>query len=418
MQRRNFLKHTAGAGALGLLINSPISALPSSSKAPDDRQYWVSLLTKIADPVLTNLAAGTLKKNMPVECKPGQEASRRQVTYLEALGRLLSGMAPWLEATGVNGEEEALRAKYAALARKAMAMAVDPSSPDFMNFTQGGQPLVDAAFLGHALLRAPRELWELLEAPAKTQLANALKSSRVIRPYYNNWILFSAMVEAALQKLTGEGDMVRIELALRQVEGWYLGDGVFGDGPEFHWDYYNSYVIQPFLVDIATSMAAFDTRGDKYFQKAADKFLKIAQRHAAIQERLIMPDGTFPPIGRSLPYRIGAFQLLAQMALTQKLPPDLKPAAVRTALTTSMKRIMDADGTFDANGWLTIGFCGHQPEIAEGYISTGSLYLCSMAFLPLGLSPSSNFWADPATAWTSKRIWQGENVPADHAMSL
>jgi len=420
MKRRTFIKNTTGASALGILATTQLSALPALDhvEASTDRQYWVSTLVKIADPVLTNLAAGTLKKNMPVECKPGQEESRRQVTYLEALGRLLSGMAPWLETPAENADEEKQRLKYAGLARKSIQNAVDPASADYMNFTQGGQPLVDAAFLSHALLRAPGELWDKLDAGTKSQLKSALVSTRSIRPYYSNWILFSAMVEAALQKMTGEGDLVRIELAVRQMENWYLGDGVFGDGPEFHFDYYNSYVIQPFLLDITRLMIDFDTRPDAYFQKSYDKFLKIGVRYAQIQERLIMPDGTFPPIGRSLPYRIGAFQLLAQIALQEKLPLDVTPAQVRAALTTSMKRVMEAKGTFDKSGWLTIGFCGHQPNIAESYISTGSLYLCAMAFLPLGLPSSNPFWAQPATDWTSKKIWQGENLAADHAMDL
>lgn len=420
MKRRNFLKNSAGAGALGVFVPSGFPAFGQSPYASpsDDRAYWVNMLVKIADPVLSNLAAGTLKKNMPVECKEGQEESRRQVTYLEAFGRLMCGMAPWLEATGLDETEEKLRSKYAGLARQAMRHAVDPASPDFMNFTEGGQPLVDAAFLAHAMLRAPKELWKKLDTGTKSSLTKALISSRVIRPYYSNWILFSAMVEAALIKLAGDGDVVRIELAVRTVESWYKGDGVFGDGPEFHWDYYNSYVIQPFLLDITSTMIEFDKRSDGYFKKAHDKFQKIAQRYAAVQERLIMPDGTFPPIGRSLPYRIGAFQLLAQVALREKLPEEIEPASVRAALTTSMKKIMEADGTFDDAGWLTIGFYGHQPAIAEGYISTGSLYLCTSAFLPLGLSPQNPFWAAPSAGWTAKKIWEGENVPADHAMRL
>ena len=77
MERRNFIKNAAGVGALGLMTPASLSAFPNGAQiaAEDDRTYWVNLLVKIADPVLTNLAAGTLKKNMPVECKEGQEAS-------------------------------------------------------------------------------------------------------------------------------------------------------------------------------------------------------------------------------------------------------------------------------------------------------------------------------------------------------
>src|SRR3982751_1043051 len=50
-------------------------------------------------------AAGTLKKNMPVECVTGNVAERRKVTHLEAIGRLLAGIAPWLEAPLQAGPE-------------------------------------------------------------------------------------------------------------------------------------------------------------------------------------------------------------------------------------------------------------------------------------------------------------------------
>ncbi|HEY2083484.1 MAG TPA: DUF2264 domain-containing protein, partial [Verrucomicrobiae bacterium] len=49
--------------------------------------------------------------------------------------------------------------------------------------------------------------------------------------------------------------------------------------------------------------------------------------------------------------------------------------------------------------------------------STGSLYLCATALLPLGLPPSDEFWSGPSARWTSQLIWSGESVPADHAMS-
>jgi hypothetical protein len=142
-----------------------------------------------------------------------------------------------------------------------------------------------------------------------------------------------------------------------------------------------------------------------------------ARRYAAIQERLISPEGTFPAVGRSLCYRTGAFQLLAQIALLGELPAPLTGPGVRAALTAVMKRLLEAPGTFDPQGWLTVGFAGHQPHLGESYISTGSLYLCAAVFLPLGLGPSNTFWSGPAEDWTSRRIWRGEDAAADHAIS-
>lgn len=375
-----------------------------------DRKYWVDTLVRIAHPVLHSLSEGRLVIDMPVEARGGD---RSEYTYLEALGRTLAGIAPWLEHGPRSGDEGEIRAKMADMARRAIEKATDPASPDFMNFTRGGQPVVDAAFLANAVLRAPNELYELLEEKVKVNLTSALLATRIIRPVFSNWLLFSAMIEAALFRMGVEDwDRMRVDYALRQHEQWYKGDGAYGDGPTFHWDYYNSFVIQPMLVDI------LDVVGDQFgdWERLRVKVLDRAVRYAAILERMISPEGTFPPIGRSLAYRFGAFQHLSLMALREELPEELEPAQVRCALTAVIKRQIQMPGTFDDSGWLRIGFAGSQPEIGEAYISTGSLYLCTTVFLPLGLPSEAAFWQGDAD-WTSRKAWSGEAFKLDKAFS-
>lgn len=373
-----------------------------------DRQYWVDALLRIARPVLKALSERRLRIEMPVEAKADD---RNLYTHLEALGRTLAGIAPWLETGPRSGEEGKTRAHMAAMARRAIDAATDPASPDFMNFDKGGQPVVDAAFLANALLRAPNELYEQLEPKVKQNLAAALMATRVIRPVFSNWLLFSAVIEAALYRMGKDWDRMRVDYALRQHEQWYAGDGAYGDGPSFHWDYYNSFVIQPLLIDI------LDVLGDQFadWAQLRNKMLNRGVRYASVLERLISPEGTYPPLGRSLAYRFGAFQHLALMALRQQLAEELEPAQVRCALTAVIKRQLEMPSTFDEQGWLTIGFAGSQKELGEGYISTGSLYLCTTVFLPLGLSPHNAFWQGEA-AWTSRKAWLGEVIPIDKAI--
>jgi hypothetical protein len=434
MRRRTFVQRAVGTGLavspLGLAGTATEAAAgqPAPRRAaaePADaaatvlgrdgaaeRAAWVARATRIATPVLTHLAAGTLKRSMPVEQAAG--ADRAPVTHLEALGRLLAGLAPWLAGSQPDADtvEGRARARHLDLARKAIAQAVDPASPDAMNFTTGGQPLVDAAFLAHAIVRAPAALGEGLDPTTRTRLVAAFESTRGILPYFSNWLLFSAMVEAGLARLGARWDRMRVDYALRQHEQWYVGDGHYGDGPDFHWDYYNSFVIQPMLLDV------LDVVGAEPATWAAMRapVLARARRHAAIQERLIAPDGTFPAIGRSIAYRGGAFQLLAQVALRRALPDGVSPAQVRSALSAVLIRTLDAPGTFDADGWLRIGLAGHQPGIGERYISTGSLYLCATAFLPLGLPPGDPFWSTPVQPWTARLAWSGAAFPIDHAL--
>jgi hypothetical protein len=411
MDRRSTFKYLAFLGLLPITGKLHASAVAAVPEIPD-RKYWLDVLIRLANPLLESLSKGGLKKSMPVECKPGMEANRRQVTYLEAFARLMTGMSPWLELGADETAEGLLRRKFILLAQKSLKNAVDPQSPDFMNFTQGGQPLVDAAFLAHAILRAPNVLWDQLDATTRQQLVAAMKNSRTITPGYNNWLLFSAMVEAFLLFAGEQYDEMRMDLAIRKHMEWYKGDGLYGDGPDFHWDYYNSFVIQPMLTDVLQQLMKRSNKYEGIYQTVVNR----AKRYAAIQERLISPEGTFPAIGRSLPYRFGAFHLLTQMALQHRLPDNLKPAQVRSALSAVIKRMMEAPGVFDSKGWLSIGFCGHQPNIGETYISTGSLYLCSVGLLPLGLPASDPFWADAPMDWTSKKIWSGQDIQADHAI--
>lgn len=408
--RREFLGGLTALGAGSLTRRAESPALNGQKQAgTDDRAYWVDVLDRVARSVLTNLAARRLRETMPTEAAPGMREARLATTYCEAFGKLSAGIAPWLELQLESGEEGRLRRQYAELARQAMSAATDPRSPDRMDFAQA---LVSAAYLAQAIIRAPNELWRKLDPKARRDLVAALKATRAVKPNFNNWLLFSATVEAALCLMGEEWDRMRVDYAVRQHEQWYVGDGLYGDGPEFHWDYYNSFVIHPLLVDVLNTVSS----SAKDWETLRPAVMKRARRYAAIQERLISPEGTFPAVGRSLAYRFAVFHLLGQMALLHELPEGVTPGQVRSALTAVIRRMIEAPGTFDAAGWLRIGFCGHQPAIGERYISTGSLYFCAVGLLPLGLPPEDEFWRAAPADWSARRAWSGQNVEADQAI--
>jgi hypothetical protein len=382
-----------------------VSNLPS---AP--RRYWIDALHRVADPVLSTLASGKLKSSLPVA--NGEDPSQKIHAPLEAFARTLAGIAPWLEAPHVDAAEAAGQERVAGLVRAGIQQATDPQSPDFMNFTEGGQPLVDASFLALGLLRARHAVWDRLDAKVRGQVVACLRETRRITPGFNNWLLFSAMIEAFFCAVGEEWDRMRVDYAIRQHDQWYKGDGDYGDGPFHHWDYYNSFVIQPYLLELLAICAP----AMPDLRRFEGPMIERARRYAAVQERMIAPDGSFPPIGRSLTYRFGVFHHLAFMALRDLLPEDVAPAQVRCGLGAVLGRLLAAPGLFDANGWLTAGLAGLQPSLAEGYISTGSLYLFSCGFLPLGLAPDHPFWSAPDADWTSKKVWSGQDIPVDHAM--
>lgn len=382
----------------------------TASTGESDREYWVDLMLKVADPVIRNLSEDNLKERIPVGRSSSAKASSREfITHMESVGRTFAGIAPWLELGGDATPEGKLREKYIKMSCKALANSVNPRSNDYFNSTATRQILVNSAFLIQGLLKAPTQLWGRLDKTTKRRLLDQWKSTRTMKPGNNNWLLFSAMVECGLKEFGGEWNFSVIEHALNSHQEWYKGDGIYGDGAAFHLDYYNSYVIHPMMEQVLSVVKKYKP---EYAELHQLEWVRL-QRFAEIQERMIAPDGSYPVIGRSVTYRSAAFQGLALTALSDKLPETLSPAQVRSAMTAMLKRVFEQPGTFDANGWLTIGVCGEQPELGDSYLSTPCVYLCSVAFVPLGLPADHRFWASPAEEWTSVKAFSGKRYPID-----
>ena len=408
-------KFTRIIKSIAIIICFCITVIARGQEKNSSRQLWLKYLDKVSRPVMMNLAENHLKQNMPGVMSPHIDNAtvRSKVAYLEAFGRTFSGIAPWINLEGGSQQEIALRNQYREWALKAIANAVNPSSKDYMTW-EGGQPLVDASFLALGLVRCPW-VWHHLDSSVQKRVVTAFISTRYTVPSYSNWLLFSAMIETFFCVYDLPYDAVRLDYAVREFsEHWYVGDGMFSDGMQFHLDYYNSYVIQPYLQVVLETI----NKKKNSYSYFISKFDKIRKRYAEIQERMINTDGSFPVTGRSIVYRSGAFHLLADMAFRKDLPASLKPAQVRSALTSVIKKTLEAPATFDQNGWLNIGLNGHQPDLADVYITTGSLYLCSEIFLPLGLPASDSFWSDPEMPWTSVKAWSGQDLSPDHALDL
>ena len=380
----------------------------------NDREYWCSLAYKMAQPVLENMARGELQKNMKTEFSPSFDNRDRSVVYMETFGRLMAGIAPWLTLPDDDSAEGQQRRQLREWALAAYKNAVDPNSPDYLCWGKSGQNLVDAAYIAESFLRAWDALWKPLDDVTKQRYIHEFQGLRRIDPPYTNWLLFSSTIESFLAKAGAQFDEFRVNTACRKVEEWYVGDGWYADGPVFAFDYYSSYVFHAMYLETLQAMVDSKHNSRLDYQKYYDRALKRAQKYAIILERFISPEGTFPVIGRSMPYRMAAMQPLALMAWYEKLPSDLSNGQVRAALTKVMHRMFDQQENFNDAGYLTIGFCGSQPETADWYTNNGSLYMTSLAFMPLGLPAAHPFWTDAPQPWTQVKAWGGQPFPKDH----
>jgi len=417
MERREFLAAAVGTGALASAAAGAkrASAGTSPAIAGGDRDYMLDLLLRMARPVLGPMSQGRLQSTFKPELSPTWDGRNPKVAYLECFGRLAAGIAPWLALPAADDAEGRLRATLLDQARVSYTHSVDPSSPDYLLWKGEGQPLVDSAYFSNALMRAPKALWDPLDGKTKASIVRVLKGLRAVSPPYTNWLLFAAMNEAFLLSIGEEWDPVRIDLAVRKINEWYAGDGWYADGPRFHFDYYGAYVIHPMLVEILEVLVV---TGAKFNSLPAAELLDQAyrrmQRFSESLERMIGPDGCYPPIGRSLTYRTAVFQPLGLLALRKRLPSVLSEGQVRAATVAAQRAIFSNPTNFDAAGYLTLGFAGHNPTLADIYSNAGSMYLASLSLLALGLPASDSYWTAPAQPWTMRRAYAGQQFPKDH----
>ena len=397
-----------------LLPVQGIQARKKKETVLTDREYWCNLLYQMAEPVLKNMSEGKLHENMQIELSPSWDGRNQEVTYMEAFGRLMAGLAPWLSLPDDDTPEGTQRKQLREWALKSYAHAVNPASKDYLLWDKQSQALVDAAFIAESFLRAPKQLWGALDDVTKQRYIKEFQGLRRFTPYYSNWILFTGTIETFLMTIGQEYDVYRIDISLRKTEEWYVGDGWYSDGEEFAFDYYNSFVIQPMYVEILQALHAAK-KAPRVNEQRLNKAMKRMQRFGAILERLISPEGSFPAFGRSMTYRMGVFHALSLLALQQQLPEGVSNGQVRAALTCAMKRMFANPANFNESGFLQLGFVGHQPKLADVYTNNGSLYLTTQGFLPLGLPADHPFWTDAPAEWTAKKAWSGMDFPKDKA---
>lgn len=417
MKRRTVFKFLA-AGGISALI-SPVRAKESLSVLTDDvtnkqsdREYWVSILSRIAQPILKNISKQELRKNMPMQVSPTFDSRDSGVGYLEAFGRLLAGMAPWLALPDDETTEGKLRKKFREQALLGIQYGVNSESPDYFTWRgTSSQTLVDAAHLALAFLRAPKALWEPLSELTKRRVVEEFKLLRKIKPNESNWLLFGAMTETFLHFIGEECARERIDYAVNKFDkDWYVGDGWYSDGDRFCFDHYNGYVIHCMQVE----SLKHNINAGAHYQEMYARAYKRMQRYAHHLERMISPEGHFLVVGRSSTYRNAAFQPLGSVALDNKLPEDISKGQVRAALTAVLKHIY-VNKTFGESGWLTMSVVGDkQTNLADYYTNAGSMYVASLSFLPLGLPANDEFWTCNSEKWTSQKVFKGEVFPKDY----
>ena len=298
---------------------------------------------------------------------------------------------------------------------QAIRNAVNPNSNDHIFIIEPKQSLVEIALFAQGLLRAKNHVWLNLPMDVQAKIIDEFKNTREIAPYENHWLLYTAIIEAALLEFTGECDKERLSYGIHKFrDDYYLGDGIYCDGNSFESNYFNSMFIHPMLNDVLMVMRKYGISEGEFL----DVQLMRSSRLSAQLERLISPEGTYPLVGKAIAYRCGVFHLLSQAILFKILPRNINPAQVRSALTMVLRRQFRGTQNFNPDGWLLIGLNGSQLSISEENITNGSIYLCCSIFLALGLEMNDAFWSSPADEWTSVKAWNGSPSQPDQSIDF
>jgi hypothetical protein len=359
------------------------------------KKIWNDILLKLVEPVLVGFANKNIKDLFKSEFSPflhNTDKFYENIVYIELFCRTILGVAPILE------HNEYLL--------ELTLKSFDNCFSGYINWYCGEQLLVEIANLSLGFLRCPI-LWDRLKNK-KNILSIIKKTSIQFKPHPNNWILFKCIIDIFLYKNNEINDIRNVKQYLKYFEkDFYIGDGWYKDGKIFHMDYYNSYVIHPFLAEIYKELK------DPIMLETINTRLK---RQSEFLERLISADGTFPLFGRSMVYRTAIFHALVYACYNNILPDSLTYSQVRCSLTEVIKKMFNNENNFDEHGFLQIGFMSHQPELADSYSNKGSLYFALLVFMPLGLKDDHQFWTEEEKEWTQVKAWNGNRIIKDQNM--
>jgi hypothetical protein len=387
----------AGAlvGAIGLwyLYREPYSA---ASRFPDESEAVVKHFTGVAKPGRADYLAisgyvveGFLTYATPTQALaryPGLHAGgKRQAEEFEGFSRVAPLMGVWLEHAGDTTLTlpTGRTVDVANVLRDGLLAGTDPKSPDYWgDITDRDQRIAEAADVALALWLSRASVWQKLDSNQRSQIVHWLLQVNGKKTADNNWHLFVAQVNVALQALGAEHDANVIEKNLARTLEFYRGDGWFTDGPDGPVDYYNAW---GFYYHIGWIHRMNPGLLGETVSQALPVF-------AADLLHLLGPNG-IPVMGRSVCYRMAVPAPLIFASVFE--PVSVAPAQARRALDVTWDFFLEHGALRE--GRITQGYCGDDPRILDNYSGPAScLWSLRSLIVALHLGPDAPFWTQDA----------------------
>ena len=299
-----------------------------------------------------------------------------KAAMMEAYSRPLWALGPYFAGGGRDPEfEEA--------ARCGLAAGTDKESGEFWGEPgDWDQRFVEMAAISCSIMLAPEIVWEPLLEQEKDNIAAYLYTINEHEQCGNNWQFFNVLTNLALKSVGRRYSPERMERALEIIDGLYLGDGWYVDGPDMTIDYYNPFALHYY----GLLYSVFNREEDP---DRAQRFCRRAERFARDFIYWFSDSGEALPIGRSLTYRFAQSAFWSACVFAGIRP---FPLGVMKGIIARNLELWASRPVFDKSGLLTIGYAYPNLLMAEHYNAPGSPYWAMKTFFVLALADDHEFW--------------------------
>jgi hypothetical protein len=245
------------------------------------------------------------------------------------------------------------------------------------------QRIVESADIAVALWMSRERVFYKMTPGEQEQIMTWLAQVDGKGTYTDNWILFTAMVQAVRLYLGFPSPIADLDNRLMQIDEFYRGDGWYVDGPTNEFELYNAWMFGwHYLLWTWIDGGRRPDRREQVLARGRsfiDGFLHF-----------FGSNGSYPAWGRSVVYRFAAVAPFSLGYFLNIAPDD--PGLLRR-VSSGCIRYFYEHGLFDPEAhYVRQGYHGDFPAAGEAYISPGSPYWCCHGLFALTFDRDDPFW--------------------------
>ncbi len=320
------------------------------------------------------------------------------VDAIESFARIASAWGAWLRnpSNPATLTFEVHEINVEVLLHDALLDGTNASNPYtyWGDITHLDQRIVESADIAVAIWMSRERVFNKMTKAEQEQIMDWLVQVDGKGTYTDNWILFTAMVQAVRHQLGFPSPVDDLDNRLLQIREFYRGDGWYVDGPGDEFELYNAWMF-----------------GWHYFlwtwidgARRPDHRQQVLERGRSFIDGLLHffgANGSYPAWGRSIVYRFAA---LAPFAVGHflKIAPD-DPGLLRRVSSGNIRYFYDHGFLDSDDHFVRQGYHGDFAAAGEAYISPGSPYWCCHGLFALTFDRDDPFWTAAETALPVER---------------